>query len=316
MKIINGLKALKKPIDGSVLTIGVFDGVHLGHRKIIKKVVEDAKKRKTKSVVLTFDPHPAKILHPKERVPSLISLNHRVKLIEELGVDILVILGFSQAMASIMPEDFIKEILLGKFGVREICVGDNFYFGKGGDAGIGELKRLGRSFGFKVNVIRSIRVGRNTVSSSLIRKLIISGELRKASKFLGRTVSVLGTVIGGARLARELGYPTANLNPHHEVIPPSGVYAVFVNFRDKSYKGVLNIGLRPTFYAPRDQESAIEVHIFDFKEKIYGYDLEVFFIKKLRDELIFDDKDELVEQIKKDEKAARNTLKGSGIVLA
>ena len=313
MKIINGLKALKKPIDGSVLTIGVFDGVHLGHRKIIRKVVEDAKKLKAKSVVLTFDPHPAKVLHPKERVPSLISLNHRIKLIGELGVDILVVLGFSQAMASIAPEDFIKEILIGKFGVKEICVGDNFYFGKGGSAGIGELERLGRLLGVKVNVIRSVKIGRNMVSSSLIRKLITSGELRKASKFLGRTVSVLGTVIGGARLARELGYPTANLNPHHEVIPPGGVYAVLVNFKDKFYKGVLNIGLRPTFYAPRDRESAIEVHIFDFKEKIYGRELEVFFIKKLRDETAFDDKDELVLQIKKDEKTSRNVLRRRGI---
>lgn len=310
MKVLNGLKAFKKSIRASVITIGVFDGVHVGHRKIIKKVVDDAKMLGVKSVVLTFDPHPAKVLRPKGRVPSLISLDHRIRLIEELGVDILAVLRFSRAVADIAPEDFVRDTLVGKFGVKEICVGDNFYFGRAGRAGIEELKRLGRRFGFKVNVIKSIRLGRDIVSSSLIRKLIISGELRKASRFLGRKVSVLGTVVGGARLARELGYPTANLNPHHEVIPPGGVYAVLVSYKRKSYKGVLNIGLRPTFYAPRDREPAIEVHIFDFKEKIYGRDLEVFFIEKLRDEVTFDGKNELVLQIKKDENLARSALKG------
>lgn len=310
MRVIHGLRGFKKFANATVLAIGVFDGLHIGHRKIIERVVREAKKRKIKSVVLTFDPHPAKILRPKpRRASSLISVNHRIKFIEKLGVDILVVMDFTPALADITPEDFVRKVLVRKLGVREICVGDNFYFGKGGTAGINDLKRFGRSFGFNVSVVKSIRVGRNIVSSSLIRKLITSGELRRASKLLGRRVSVLGTVIGGARLARELGYPTANLNPHHEVIPPGGVYAVFVRFKGRSYEGVLNIGLRPTFYSPRDRESAIEVHIFDFKEKIYGHDLEVFFVKKLRDEVTFAGKDELVKQIKKDEEMAKNALK-------
>lgn len=310
MRVVHGLRGFKRSAKATALAIGVFDGLHIGHRKIIERVVRDAKKLKVKSVVLTFDPHPAKVLHPKNHgVPSLISIGHRIKLIEELGVDILVVMDFSRALADLAPEDFARKVLADKLGAREVCVGDNFYFGKGCAAGVDDLNRFGRLFGFKVNVVKSIRMGRNIVSSSLIRKLITSGELRKASKLLGRRVSVLGTVISGARLARELGYPTANLNPHHEVVPPGGVYAVFVKFKEKTYKGVLNIGLRPTFYSPRDRESAIEVHIFDFKGKIYGHDLEVFFVKKLRDEAVFAGKDDLVRQIKKDEEAARDALK-------
>jgi riboflavin kinase/FMN adenylyltransferase len=310
MKIIYGLQGVKKFDSVTVVAIGVFDGLHIGHGAIIKRAVRDAKKLKLKSVILTFYPHPMKLLHPNlPEASSLISLKHRIRLIEALGADILVVLGFSRAVADITAEDFAQKILVGKFGVKEVCVGDNFYFGKGGHAGVKELTKLGRSLGFKVNVLKSVRVGRDVVSSSLIRRLITAGKLSKASKLLGRRVSVLGTVVSGARLARELGYPTANLNPHHEIIPPAGVYAVLVKYRDNLYKGVLNIGLRPTFYSPRDRESAIEVHIFGFKKKIYGHDLEVFFIRKLRGEVAFAGKDGLIKQIEKDEERARDVLK-------
>ncbi len=309
MKVIYGLHGFKKITKGSVLAIGVFDGVHIGHRKIIKNAVNEAKKRKLISIVITFDPHPTKILHPSFRAHSLISLAHRIRLIEELGADILVVLDFSPALANISADDFARKILVGKFNAKEVCVGDNFYFGRGARADADRLRRLGRSHGFNVNVLKSVKVGNNVVSSSLVRKMISSGELNKAAVMLGRRVSVLGTVVGGVRIARQLGYPTANLNPHHEVIPPSGVYAVLVTFQGRSYKGVLNIGLRPTFYAPRDREPAIEVHIFGFKKDIYGHDLEVFFIKKIRDEVRFSSSDSLVKQIKNDEKIAKIVLK-------
>ncbi|MFH1189114.1 MAG: bifunctional riboflavin kinase/FAD synthetase [Candidatus Omnitrophota bacterium] len=310
MKVIYGLRGLRKFNKPAVVAIGVFDGLHVGHRRIITRAVREAKRLKLKSAVLTFYPHPVRLLHPgAPDASSLISLDHRIRLIGELGVDTLVILRFSRAIADITPEDFARKILAGKLGVREICVGEDFRFGKGARAGVRELKRLGGPLGFKVNTVKPVRVGRHVVSSSLIRRLITSGDLAKASKLLGRRVSVLGTVISGARLARELGYPTANLNPHHEIIPPAGVYAVFVNYRKKSYKGVLNIGLRPTFYSPRDRESAIEVHIFGFRRKIYGRNLEVFFVKKLRDEVAFAGKSELIGQIRRDETAARDALK-------
>lgn len=313
MKIIRGLKALKKPLKSTALSMGVFDGVHVGHRKIIKRLVEDARRKGLVSVVVTFQPHPTKVVSPDVKAPSLISLDHRIRLIEELGVGVLVVLKFSRAMADISAKDFAREILIGKLGMRRIYIGNNFYFGKGGRAGAKELQSLGRALGFKVTIIGPVKKHGSSVSSSRIRSLITSGRLDEASALLGRRVAVMGTVVGGACLARELGYPTANLNPHHEVVPPGGVYAVLVRFEDRVYKGVLNIGVRPTFYAPRDQEPAIEVHIFDFHKKIYGKDMEVFFIKKLRNEVAFGSKNELVKQIKDDEKRARNVLKGQNI---
>lgn len=308
MKITYGLRRYRAPALGAVLAVGVFDGVHVGHREIIRRAVDRARVLNMKSVVLTFDPHPAKVLHPGNRPPSLMSLEHRIRIIGELGADNLAVMRFTRSVADMAPEDFAVKVLSKKLGAKEICVGDNFYFGRNGRSGVKELKLLGAASGFSVNVAEPVKVGRNRVSSTAIRKLITSGSLDEAADMLGRRVSVLGTVISGARLARELGYPTANLNPHHEVIPPGGVYAVFVKFKGISYEGILNIGLRPTFYAPRDMEPAIEVHIFGFKDKIYGKDLEVLFVRKLRDEIAFAGKEQLIEQIKKDEKAAKATL--------
>ena len=304
MKVIRGLHALQRPLKSSVLTIGVFDGVHVGHRKVIGTVVARAKKLGVKSVVVTFDPHPMKSLCPQNRTPSLISLDHRIRMVGSLGVDILVVVSFTEAVSGLSPGAFVKNILVDKLGVREMYVSDNFYFDKDAAAGVRELEALGRQFGFSVHVVSPARSGGRIISSSLIRKLVTGGDLKKAARLLGRPVSVLGTVVSGARLARELGYPTANLNPHHEVIPPGGVYAVMVRYDDRLYRGVLNIGLRPTFYAPRDCEPAIEVHIFCFRGKVYGKDLEVFFMGKLRDERRFSGKADLVAQIEKDKKAA------------
>lgn len=309
MKVIRNLTALKAPVaKNAVVTIGVFDGVHLGHKEIITKVVGRAKRLKTKSVILTFDPHPIKILHPNHKIPTLISLDHRIKLIEDLGVDFLVILKFTKSVSMLSPEDFVRSILVSRIGVKEVYVGEDFYFGFGGRGDIRQLKRLASSYGFKVNVLRPKVIERRIVSSSLIRRLISKGNIHKASKFLGRTVSVFGTVVRGTNLARELGYPTANINPHHEAIPPAGVYAVLVRYQGRAYKGVLNIGLRPTFYSPRDKEPTIEVHIFGFDKYIYGKDLEVLFIKKLRDEVKFKTRRELIAQINKDANLARRIL--------
>lgn len=309
MKVIKGLHALQKPLKSSVLTIGVFDGVHIGHRRVIGKVVARAKELRAKSVVVTFDPHPMKSLAPADnRTPSLISLDHRLKIVGSLGVDILVVVNFTGAVSGLSPRAFVKSILVDKLGVGEIYVSENFYFGKNAAAGVRELEALGREFGFSVRVVSPARAGGRIISSSLIRKLVTGGDLRKAALLLGRPVSVLGTVVSGARLARELGYPTANLNPHHEVIPPGGVYAVMVRYEGRLYRGVLNIGLRPTFYAPRDCEPAIEVHIFGFSGKVYGKDMEVFFMGKLRDERRFSGKADLVAQIAKDKKSAQALL--------
>jgi len=310
LKIIMGLKGIRKPLKGSVVTIGVFDGIHVGHEKIIRRTVRQARRLHLKSVLLTFDPHPFKILDRTEKVPSLISLKHRISLIGSLGVDYTVVLKFTEQLSRLSSVSFVKNILLGKLGMKEICVGENFYFGSGAKAGIPELKEMGERLSFKVEAIRPVMSGSRVVSSSLIRRLIIKGDIRAASKFLGRPVSILGTVVSGDGRGRLLGFPTANIDPHHEAIPPGGVYAVLVRLDKDILKGVLNIGLRPTFfkYSP-EPEPSIEVHILDFNRDIYDKDLEIMFICKLRDEAHFKDECGLMAQIKKDVKRSRAILR-------
>lgn len=312
MKVFRDLKSIKNTIRASVATVGVFDGVHIGHKKIIKEVVRRSKILNLKSVVLTFDPHPLKVLNPGARVPSLVSLQHRRNLIEELGVDYLVILKFTKAFSRLSPERFVKNILINKLSSKEIYVGENFYFGKGAKAGIDGLRSLSGEFGFKVKVFRPIKTEANIISSTLIRRLIVNGNITKASIFLGRPLSILGTVVMGSSRGRIMGYPTANIDPHHEAIPPSGVYAVRVKRKDKILKGVLNIGVRPTFFKDKGldgpREPTIEVHIFDFNERLYGEEIEIVFVKKLRDERRFKDRQDLILQIRRDEEIARAIL--------
>lgn len=300
MIIIKGINNLRYPLKGSVSTVGVFDGVHVGHRKILREVAASAKKRGLKSVVMTFYPHPVKILNPGSKIPSLISLDHRIKLIEDCGIDILIIVKFTLFFAAVSAESFARSVLLKKLGTRYFYVGKNFYFGRKGKAGEKELIAIAKRLGFGVRVLSPVKISGNVVSSSIIRRLIIDGDLKNAARLLGRPVSILGTVVRGARIARVLGYPTANINPHHEVVPKVGVYAVKVKVGRQFYKGVLNIGFRPTFFSSRDKEPEIEVHIFGFHKRIYGRDIEIFFVKKLRVERRFSNTKKLVEQIKKD----------------
>lgn len=296
-------------IKRSIITIGVFDGVHIGHRTVISKVLKRANVKRAKSVVVTFDPHPMKALKSGQEVPSLISLKHRIGLLKKLGVDKVMVLKFDHKMAVMKPERFIKDILIGRADAGEIFVGEDFRFGRNARAGIAGLKHLGEKEGLKVHVVKHIKKNGRIVSSSLIRQAVSLGRTREASMLLGRPYSILGTVVSGSRLGRRLGYPTANVNPHHEAIPPSGVYAVKIRYAGRLYGGVLNIGVRPTFYNyGKDREPSIEVHIFGFRKRIYGRDLEIIFIKRLRGEKRFKRVDSLVKQIKSDTNRARKVV--------
>ncbi len=308
MNVIRGIKALEDRTKGSVVTIGVFDGVHVGHREIIGQVVASARKLRVASVVVTFDPHPVKVLRTDYKIPSLISLNHRIRLIEGLGVDKLIIVKFTAPFSELTAEEFVKNILVDKLRVKRLFVGENFYFGKSAAAGTKALEKLSRRFKFKVTVIKPVKVGRHIVSSSLIRKLITHGKLSEAAKLLGRSVSVLGTVVKGSGIAKGLECPTANINPHHEVIPPRGVYAVRTRLGKRELRGILNIGFRPTFYSSKDEEPTIEVHLFGFKGNLYNKDIEVYFVKRIRDERKFKSRAALAKQIKRDMRAAKNIL--------
>ncbi len=291
---INNIKRFKKP----VVALGVFDGVHRGHRFIIKEAVKKAHQIKGTSVVLTFHPHP-------QKQPSLYSLAHRLRLIEELGVDVCMIIKFSPAFSKISAVDFIKNILAAKIGASFVYVGKNFRFGK---SAAGDNRLLGKFSGvydFKVKAFDILKINRRIISSTCIRGLIKHGKIGAAGKLLQRPVSVFGTVIKGISLARRLGFPTANIDPHHEILPPSGVYAVKVIFNRKIFRGVCNIGIKPTLLSRPDELGAgpqkqIEVFIFDFNKNIYGRDLEVQFIRKIRDEVKFPSLSLLAEQITKD----------------
>lgn len=289
----------------SVVAIGIFDGVHRGHIKIIKKAVSAAMRMKAKSVVITFDPHPLKLINPQRPVPAIMSLKHRISLIRRLGVDICCVIRFNKNFAAINPRDFAGKILFERFRAGRIFIGNNFVFGKDNEGDALLLKRLGEEYGFKVTIVPLVKVSGLPVSSSLIRRLIIKGNLEKAAHMLGRPVAVCGRVVRGAGRGRLLGYPTANIDPNHEAIPPSGIYASWVKVGEKSHPAALFIGPRRTF---GEKEPVIEAHILDFSNMIYGRNIEVTFVRRLRGIRKFSSKAKLIEQIKKDDSAARKIL--------
>jgi riboflavin kinase/FMN adenylyltransferase len=293
----------------SVVTIGVFDGVHIGHRAVIKNVVGRAKAVGAMSIVVTFDPHPLKVLGAGHLALSLMSLKHRVNAIKGLGVDKVIVMKFDKRLSGMEPGGFIKNVIQKELNAQEIFVGEDFCFGRHAGADIKALKRIGGTAGLRVHPVKAVKRNGQVISSSEIRRLVVSGRIKDASKLLGRPFSILGTVVSGAKLARVLGYPTANINPHHEAMPPSGVYAVKVKLNKKLLKGVMNIGVRPTFYDHgRDVEPSIEVHIFGFHGSIYGRDMEILFVKRIRAEKKFNTIDSLIEQVRKDEKSAKRLL--------
>lgn len=290
----------------TIAAIGIFDGVHLGHKAIIKSAIRRARAIRGKSVVITFHPHPLKILQPDRPIPLLMSTKHRLRLIGELGVNICLLIRFNKRFSNLQPRDFVKKILVEKLNVCEVYIGSDFVFGKDGMGNAILLKKYGRCYGFKVKIMPMIKIAGKVVSSTMIRNLIMKGRLDEAAKMLGRPVTVFGTVVKGTRRGKLLGYPTANIDPHHETIPPSGVYAVWVRVRNRKYGGALYIGTRPTF---KEAAPVIEVHIFNFRKLIYGEDVEIIFIKKLRSDRRFSSKQKLVEQIRKDNIIARRILK-------
>ncbi len=291
MQVITNIKGIN--FSGkSVVALGVFDGVHKAHRLIISSAVKHARKIASRIVVLTFWPHP-------QGQASLISLGHRLRLIEDLGVDVCVVIRFNRKFSKISAENFVKNILLKRLNVCAVFIGENFRFGKNAEADAAVLEKLAKLYGFRVKVFKVSKIGRFIISSTMIRGLIRLGKLKAAERILMRPVSVLGTVIKGRSIALKLGFPTANIDPHHEILPPSGIYAVRTIFNKQIYPGVCYIGKRPTFfYSSRKQ--TIEVHMFDFHENIYGQDLEIQFISKIRTEKKFSSPQTLTKQIKKD----------------
>jgi len=309
MKIVFGYNKINR-VKGAVVALGIFDGMHLAHRYILNEAVKKAREFAGKSVVVTFYPHPRNEL-------SLYSLEHRLRLMAELGVDICIIIKFTRAFSRITADEFVRDVLSKKIGAKFIFVGKDFRFGKDASGDCALLQELSGVYGYSLRVFDIINRRFGRVSSTYIRKLITLGKLQAAQRLLLRPVSVLGTVIKGISLARKLGFPTANIDPHHEILPPSGVYVVKVIFRGKVFDGVCNIGSKPTVLGIKKnigviRDKHVEVYIFDFNKNIYGEDLEIQFIRKLRKEKKFASIKLLAEQIRRDISLAKRIISRRG----
>jgi riboflavin kinase/FMN adenylyltransferase len=309
MKTVKGLNRFRKQSfkNPKVVAIGTFDGVHLAHLAVIKKAVQKAKKVKGTSIVLTFYPHPMRITDPDQKPALLTSIEHRLALIERLAPDVCLVANFRKSFSKMSAEKFVEQVLIDRLGSKIIVTGHNFSFGKNKSGNLDFLKMKSKEYDYKVDPVKPIKKAGAVVSSTLIRKLIESGKIEKASILLGRRFSILGTVIKGDSRGRVLGYPTANIDPHQEALPPNGVYAIKAKINDKYYKGMLNIGKRPTFYA-KSNKLAIEANIFDFNKYIYGQVIEIFFYKKIRNEQKFNSPDLLKTQLENDHKQSLSIL--------
>jgi riboflavin kinase/FMN adenylyltransferase len=304
MEVINSASELKVGPRRVCLAIGFFDGVHLGHQQIIRQTIADARQHEAISLVVTFDRHPNSVVAPK-RVPALIySLPQKLRTIASLGTDALLLLHFDKAFSEQTGEAFIRS-LVGELGqVKSLCVGANFVFGHKRGGHVELLKALGAELRFAVHGLAAVSLDGRAVSSTRIREAIVKGKLDAASQMLGRTYSLAGKVVRGDGLGRKLEFPTANVDVTGLVLPPKGVYAIRAEHAGKSFRAVLNIGERPTLQHPLPQ-LRVEAHLLDFEGDLYGEELELTLVERLRDEQKFDSLDALRDQIARDILAAR-----------
>jgi len=310
MKVFNSIGTIPDDFRGAMVTIGNFDGVHLGHQHIFRKIAAEAVQNSCKAVVISFDPHPKMILHPDIQPFYLItSVEEKIERIAETGIDGLVLIPFSMAFSRMTAREFICSILWEKLRIRKIFIGHDYTFGRGKEGNETYLSAFGRELGFQLEVISAFKVGDSVISSTLTRNTILAGDVKKAASFLGRPYSISGIVVEGHRRGRDLGFPTANIKPDKALVPARGIYAVRVSLAGRTYKGVLNIGFNPTF---SDKTLSVEVYILDFHDDIYGKRAELFFIERIRDEVKFDGPAKLIEQIKRDVDQARIVLDGQG----
>jgi riboflavin kinase/FMN adenylyltransferase len=298
----------KRAFRNAVVTLGNFDGVHLGHQKIFRQMIQTAREIRGQSVVYTFEPHPLKVLYPHQSIPLITSYEERAALVAALGVDVLVSAPFDRQFARQGARAFVEEVLHRGLGARHVMVGYDYAFGKGREGNTDFLKEMGRLLGFEVTVIPPVMLDGQVVSSSRIRGSVREGDVSLANAMLGREFSVAGTVREGHRRGKGLGFPTANLAVDSELCPKPGVYAVRVFLPDgcAPLGGMANLGTNPTF---ADGVLSFEVHIFDFEGDLYGQRLGVSFVDRLRDEKKFPSAAVLVEQLRRDEEASRALLR-------
>jgi len=299
MEIIRYSKNIILPNKKRYIALGVFDGVHLGHQKLIKQTVDKARKNDGISMVATFDPHPDKIINPESNVFLLTTLEERISLIKDSDVDVFLIIKFNKMMSKMPPEDFITKILVDSLQVKEVFVGFNYKFGFQGKGNTDILREYSKFYKFKTNILKPIAANRAIISSTRIKNYIKLGEIEKAKKLLGHDITISGRVISGKGRGRKLlNFATANIEtPLDKIIPVNGVYLVEIKIDNRKYYGLMNIGVKPTF---RETERTIEVHIINFNKKIYNKKVVVNILQKIREEKYFNHPSLLKKQIEED----------------
>ena len=292
-----------------VVTLGTFDGVHIGHQEIIRKMVAEARAQGRETVLLTFHPHPRMVLYPESHSVRLIdTIDEKLEKLEKLGLDTVILYPFTSKFSRLTAVEFVRDVLVAQIGVKEMLVGYDHHFGKNREGDFHQLEELGALYGFTVREIAAVQTGEVAVSSTKIRNAVAEGDMRRALQFLGMPFQLNGTVIHGNKLGRTIGFPTANLLIEQSVkmLPAIGVYAVHVFLNGRQLNGVMNIGKKPT--VQQTGQISVEVFIFDFDEDIYGETLKVHVFDRLRGEQRFGSVDELKDQLKKDEQNARTVL--------
>jgi len=304
--LIRGIEGIRDAHCGAVVTVGNFDGVHYGHQRIIETVKKLATEKGVKSMAVTFDPHPIKVIAP-DRAPKLLTdTEEKARLLMRYGIDHVLVIDFTREFAGMPPEGFVHDILVNRLCTKAVVVGSGYSFGKARRGTTDFLRRQGRKYGFGVQVIRNAMLLKKVVSSTRIRVVLANGNVSKAAVLLERPYMIRGTVVTGAgRGARILKTPTANFLTKAEVIPKDGVYAVRVNLGSKLFDGVANLGDNPTF---RGADRSYEVHLLDFSENLVGDEIEVRFIERLRGEVKFPSPEALMDQISIDIADAREAL--------
>ncbi|UCG06458.1 MAG: bifunctional riboflavin kinase/FAD synthetase [Desulfobacterales bacterium] len=309
MKVVNHLDQISTPFKNAVITIGNFDGVHIGHQALFHEVIEKADSINGTSIAMTFEPHPMRVLKQNNHPPLITVYEQKKELIERTGMDVLICVPFTRQFASLTAREFVENLLVEKIGMKAIVVGKDYSFGKNREGNLALLKSFAAELDFEVIIANWIKLTKNypeRISSTRIRELIMDGQMDEAQKMLGRHYQVRGIVVTGRdRGGKILGIPTANIHIHDELCPKTGIYAVTVECQGNQYNGVANIGYSPTF---DDHEFTVEVHIFDFRENIYDKKIRVNFIQRIRDEQKFSNIPDLIDQINQDIATAREIL--------
>ena len=311
MIVFKSISEIKEKLPHPAVTIGNFDGVHLGHREIFRRVRELARAAGGVSVVITFVPHPLRVVAPGSEVRLITTPREKEALIEASGIDYLLEIPFDAAFASLSAHDFVVRVLVQALGAEQLVIGYDYAFGRGREGDVTLLRQLGERYGFQVELLQPFASGTTVYSSTMVRNLVSEGDVQGVVSILGRHYSLNGTVVHGRQRGRSLGFPTANLETDTELLPAAGVYAVKARIGAALYDGACNIGTNPTF---QNDRLSLEVFLFDFEGDLYGREVALFFIERLRGEVRFPDPEALKAAIAADVARCKSILKDAAII--